>query len=78
MIRKLSLTEIIEAAVSLEKPEQAVLIAAIVGHNEASTEPSQPLPHHENIGEWAALSSEGLAQAYGDGEPDYSEADLVP
>ena len=78
MIRKLSLTEIIEAAVSLEKPEQAVLIAAIVGHNEASTAPSQPPPHHGHVGEWASLSSEGLAQAYGDGEPDYSEADLVP
>jgi len=78
MIRKLSLTEIIEAAVSLDKPEQAVLIAAIIGHNEASAEPSQPPPHHEPVGEWAALSSEGLARAYGDGEPDYSEADLVP
>jgi hypothetical protein len=78
MIRKLSLTEIIEAAVSLEKPEQAVLIAAIVGHNEASTGPSQPPPHHERSGEWASLSSEGLARAYGDSEPDYSEADLVP
>ena len=78
MIRKLSLTEIIEAAVSLDKPEQAVLIAAIIGHNEASAEPSQPLPHHEPVGEWAALSSEGLVRAYGEGEPDYSEADLVP
>jgi len=78
MIRKLSLTELIEAAVSLEKPEQAVLIAAIAGHNEASTAPSQPPPHHGHAGEWVSLSSEGLAQAYGDGEPDYSEADLVP
>jgi len=78
MIRKLSLTEIIEAAVSLEKPEQAVLIAAIVGHNEAGSKHSQPQPYREHSGEWATLSSEGLARAYGDGEPDYSEADLVP
>ena len=33
MIRKLSLTQLIEAASSLDKPEQAILIAAIAGQN---------------------------------------------
>jgi len=78
MIRKLSLTELIEAAVNLDKPEQAMLIAAIVGQNDAGTVPSHSSAHHEYAGEWATLAGEGLARAYGDGEPDYSEADLVP
>ena len=71
MIRKLSLTELIEAASSLNKPEQAILIAAIAGNPRAR-------PHDQLAGEWAALAEESLERAYGDDEPVYSEADLVP
>ena len=71
MIRKLSLIELIEAASSLDKPEQAILIAAIAGNSPARS-------HDPLGGEWAALAEESLERAYGDDEPVYSEADLVP
>ncbi len=28
--------------------------------------------------QWAAVAADGLARAYGDQEPDYSPADIVP
>jgi hypothetical protein len=71
MIRKLSLIELIEAASSLDKPEQAILIAAIAGNSPAWS-------HDQLAGEWATLAEESLERAYGDDEPVYSEADLVP
>jgi hypothetical protein len=71
MIQKLSLIELIEAASSLDKPEQAILIAAIAGNPPARS-------HDQLAGEWAALAEESLERAYGDDEPVYSEADLVP
>ena len=78
MIRKLSLTQLIEAASSLDKPEQAILIAAIAGQNSGHAG-NQPARFHAQLaGEWAALAGESLERAYGDDEPEYSEADLVP
>ena len=77
MIQKLSLTELIEAASSLDKPEQAILIAAIVG-NHSGDAGNPPARSHDQLGgEWAALAEESLERAYGDDEPVYSEADLV-
>ena len=34
--------------------------------------------HDRERAEWAALSSQSLARAYGDDEPDYTLADLRP
>jgi len=78
MIRKLSLTQLIEAASSLDKPEQAILIAAIAGQNSGHAGNPPALFHAQLAGEWAALAEESLERAYGDDEPEYSEADLVP
>ena len=78
MIKKLSLPELIEAASSLDKPEQAILIAAIAGQHsgQAGNPPAQS--HGQLASEWAALAEQGLERAYGDDEPVYSDADLVP
>ncbi len=78
MIKKLSLTEVIEAAASLEKPEQAMLIAALAGPSAHQADAPEATLNHDQASDWAALASEGLARAYGDHEPDYSEADLLP
>ena len=78
MIRKLSLTELIEAASSLDKPEQAILIAAIAGHDSGHTGNQPARSHAQLTGAWAVLAEESLERAYGDDEPVYSEADLVP
>ena len=78
MIRKLSLNELIEAATRLDKPEQAILIAAIAGQNTGRVVTPPSRPQTELAGEWAALAEEGLERAYGDDEPVYSDADLVP
>jgi hypothetical protein len=78
MIRKLSLTELIEAASSLNKPEQAILIAAIAGNHSGHAGSPPPRSHDQLAGEWAALAEESLERAYGDDEPVYSERDLVP
>ena len=78
MIKKLSLNELIEAAASLDNPERAILIAAIAGQCDHQAGDQEALSNNELAKEWAAVASEGLAGAYGDNEPDYSEADLVP
>ena len=78
MIRKLSLSELIEAASSLNKPEQAILIAAIAGNPSGDAGNPPARSHDQLAGEWAALAEESLERAYGDDEPVYSEADLVP
>ena len=78
MIRKLSLTELIEAASSLNKPEQAILIAAIAGNPSGDAGNPPARSHDQLAGEWATLAEESLERAYGDDEPVYSEADLVP
>jgi len=78
MIKKLSLTELIEAASSLDKPEQAILIAAISGQPTGHSANSPALSHNGLAGEWAVLAEESLERAYGDDEPVYSDADLVP
>jgi len=78
MIQKLSLTELIEAASSLDKPEQAILIAAIAGNHSGDAGNPRARPHDQLAGEWAALAEESLERVYGDDEPVYSEADLVP
>ena len=78
MIEKLSLTQLIEAASSLDKPEQAILIAAIAGQNSGHAGNPPARFHAQLAGEWAALAEESLERAYGDDEPEYSEADLVP
>jgi hypothetical protein len=78
MIRKLSLTELIEAASHLDKPEQAILIAAIAGQHTSHPGNSPAQSHGELASEWAALAGESLEHADADDEPVYSEADLVP
>ena len=77
MIQKLSLTELIEAASSLDKPEQAILIAAIAGNHSGDAGNPPTRSHDQLAGEWAALAEESLERAYGDDEPVYSEADVV-
>ena len=54
----------------MQRP-QAILIAVIAGNPPARF-------HAQLAGEWAALAEESLERAYGDDEPEYSEADLVP
>ena len=78
MIRKLSLTQLIEAASSLDKPEQAILIAAIAGQDSGHVGNPPARSHAQLMGEWVALAEDSLERAYGDDEPEYSEADLVP
>ena len=78
MIKKLSLTELIEAASSLDKPEQAILIAAIAGNHSGDAGNPPARSHGQLAGEWATLAEESLERAYGADEPVYSEADLVP
>ena len=78
MIRKLSLTELIEAASSLDKPEQAILIAAIAGQDSGHAGNPPARSHAQLTGEWAALAEDNLERGYGDDEPVYSEADLMP
>ncbi len=39
--------------------------------------PATPEHDRERL-EWAALGGQGLARAYGDAEPEYSVADLIP
>lgn len=77
MIRKLSLTELIEAASNLNKPEQAILIAAITGERSGHAGNPPARSHAQLAGEWATLAEESLERAYGDDEPVYSDADLV-
>ena len=78
MIKKLSLHELIEAAAGLDKPERAILIAAIAGRSDRQADSQEACSNNDLTSEWAALASEGLARAYGDDEPNYSDADLVP
>ena len=78
MIRKLSLTELIEAASSLDRPEQAILIAAIAGQDSGHVGNPPARSHAQLTGEGAALAEGSLERAYGDDEPVYSEADLMP
>jgi len=78
MIRKLSLAELIEAASSLDKPEQAILIAAIAGQDSGHAGNLPARSHAQLTGAWAVLAEESLERAYGDDEPVYSDADLVP
>ena len=78
MIKKLSLPELIEAASSLDKPEQAILIAAIAGQHSGQAGNPPAWSHAQLAGEWAALAEQSLERAYGDDEPVYSDADLVP
>ena len=78
MIRKLSLTELIEAASSLDRPEQAILIAAIAGQDSGHASNPPARSHAQLTGEWAALAEGSLERVYGDDEPVYSEADLMP
>jgi hypothetical protein len=78
MIRKLSLTELIEAASNLDKPEQAILIAAITGEHSGHAGNPPARSRSQLAGEWATLAEESLERAYGDDEPVYSDADLAP
>ena len=49
-------------------PEGAQLIVTVLG---------APAPEQERAG-WIDLSARGLARAYGDSEPEYSVADVLP
>lgn len=49
-------------------PEGAQLIVTMLG---------APTPEQERAG-WIDLSARGLARAYGDSEPEYSVADVLP
>jgi len=49
-------------------PEGAQLIVTVLG---------APPPEQERAG-WLDLSARGLARAYGDSEPEYSVADVLP
>lgn len=55
---------------AFELPEGARLIVTVL---EAETAP----PDKESAG-WSNLSARGLARAYGDSEPEYSIADVLP
>ena len=37
-----------------------------------------PTAGDEQLAGWAGLSANGLARAYGDSEPEYSAADILP
>lgn len=78
MIQKLSLNELIEAAVTLDKLSQALLIAAIAGSPAGPPDAGTDQLTATLSAQWAAIAHEGLARAYGDAEPTYSDADLLP
>jgi hypothetical protein len=78
MIKRLSLPDLIDAAVNLDKSSQEMLIAAIANARDSAATTPAPAPHTAFAGQWASLAAEGLARAYGDDEPVYTEADIVP
>ena len=49
-------------------PEGAQLIVTVL----------EPSPSDPERAGWADLSARGLARAYGDSEPEYSTADILP
>ena len=54
--------------VPYDLPEDAQLIVTIL----------EPAPPDSERARWADLSARGLARAYGDSEPEYSMADVLP
>jgi hypothetical protein len=51
-----------------ELPRDAQLLVTVLS----------PLSHDPDLIGWTTKSADGLVNAYGDTEPDYSEADLLP
>lgn len=72
MIRKLSLSEIVEAIRGLDEKDLATLVELLGGESGDDASP------HVQDEPWAALAAAGLAKAFGPSEPEYSEKDLIP
>ena len=60
----------------LDEPFQIPVDAALMVTVLAPSAPERGLEREQTS--WAALSAENLAHAYGDDEPEYSVADLIP
>lgn len=74
MIRRLTLSELIETAKNLQSEEQISLVAAISDQLAASGIEKRPKPNgasHTKEDRWKALAIEGLSRAYGEPEPEY-------
>jgi ribosomal protein L7/L12 len=74
MIRKLSVPEILEAIRTLDAVERAAVIAALENQRGVAANATSVAQEQQ----WAAVAAAGLSRAYGDDEPEYCEADLLP
>jgi hypothetical protein len=60
--------EIIQLDEPYELPRDAQLLITVLS----------PQTDNQEMTSWAGLAANGLARAYGDNEPEYSSADIVP